>query len=257
MDYRHIRTSEEGDFSVLTLAQPGRRNTLTEVCLRELLHALDAIARGKTRGVILAADGPVFSSGHDFKDMDGRNLAKMRDLLAVCAELMQKIHGIPQPVIAEVRGLATAGGCQLVASCDLAVAGESARFAVPGGRGGWFCTTPGVALARAVGRKRALEMLLTGDPIDARTAAEWGLVNRVVSDDQVGVEVRTLLCQATRGSALSKGIGKQAFYRQIDLDTAGAYAYASEVMASSSQTDDAQEGLRAFIEKRKPVFRNS
>jgi enoyl-CoA hydratase/carnithine racemase len=251
---RSIALSQEGEFAVLTLSRPEKRNALSEEVLREILAALRTVADGKARGVILAAEGPVFSAGHDFDDMAGRDLAAMRRLLAVCADVMQAIQSLPQPVIAQVEGLATAAGCQLVASCDLAVAGASARFAVPGGRGGWFCTTPGVALARAVGRKRALEMLLTGDPIDAATAAAWGLVNRVVPDAQVADETRRLLQVATRGSALSKALGKQAFHRQVDLDTAAAYAYASEVMAAASQLEDAREGMTAFREKRKPVF---
>lgn len=254
MQNQHVERSEDGPFAVVTLSEPERRNPLSEANLRDLLQALRAIGESKARGVVLAARGPVFSAGHDFADMQGRDLAGMRRLLALCSEVMQTLQAIPQPVIAAVQGLATAGGCQLVASCDLAVAAESARFQVPGGRGGWFCTTPGVALARAVGRKRALEMLLTGDPIDAATAAEWGLVNRVVPDAQLQAETRALLERATRGSAQSKGIGKQAFYRQVDLDAAAAYAYASEVMASASQTPDAQEGLRAFLEKRRPRF---
>ncbi|MEN8184577.1 MAG: enoyl-CoA hydratase-related protein, partial [Myxococcota bacterium] len=227
---------------------------LSEPHLRELLQAFRGAGENAARGVVLAAEGPVFSAGHDFADMDGRDLPGMRRLLAVCADLMQEIQSIPQPVIAQVEGLATAAGCQLVASCDLAVAGESARFAVPGGRGGWFCTTPGVALARAVAPKHALEMLLTGDPIDAPTALAWGLVNRVVPDPGVAAETRSLLDRATRGSRLSKGLGKQAFYQQVQLDTPAAYAYASEAMAAASQTPDAQEGVRAFLEKRKPRF---
>lgn len=254
MEYRHLELSQEGDFAVVTLTRPERRNPLSEDHLHELIHVFRHCGEGKARGVLLAARGSVFSAGHDFADIDGRNLAGMRRLLSVCSELMQTIQTIPQPVLAEVRGLATAGGCQLVASCDLAVAGESARFAVPGGRGGWFCTTPGVAVARAVGRKRALEMLLTGDPIDAHTAADWGLVNRVVPDDEVPETARDLLRRATRGSALSKGIGKQAFYRQVDLDLPAAYAYATEVMAAASQTDAAKEGVRAFLDKRKPRY---
>ncbi len=254
MEYRHITLTQEGDFAVITMAQPERRNALSEAHLRELLDAVRLVGAGKARGVILAAEGPVFSAGHDFADMDGRGLASMRTLLGVCAEVMQTLQAIPQPVVAQVQGLATAAGCQLVASCDLAVAAESARFAVPGGRGGWFCTTPAVGLVRAVGRKHALEMLLTGDPIDARTAAAWGLVNRVVPDDELAGETRALLSRATRGSALSKGLGKQVFYRQVDLDTPAAYAHASEVMAAASQTEDAQEGLRAFLEKRPPRF---
>jgi enoyl-CoA hydratase/carnithine racemase len=255
MASRAIAVTQDGDFAVVTLSRPEKRNALSEEVLRELLGAVHGIGEGKARGVILAAEGPVFSAGHDFDDMIDRDLAGMRRLLALCADVMQAIQAIAQPVIAQVQGLATAAGCQLVASCDLAVAGESARFAVPGGRGGWFCTTPGVALARAVGRKRALEMLLTGDPIDAPTAATWGLVNRVVPDAEVEGETRALLAAATRGSALSKALGKQAFYRQIDLDTPAAYAYASEVMAAASQTEDAREGMSAFREKRKPVFR--
>ncbi len=256
MGSRAITLADEGDFAVVTLCRPEKRNALSEAVLRELLGALREIGEGRARGVIVAAVGPVFSAGHDFDDMAGRDLAGMRRLLAVCADVMQAIHAIPQPVIAQVEGLATAAGCQLVASCDLAVAGESARFAVPGGRGGWFCTTPGVALARAVGRKRALEMLLTGDPIDAATAAAWGLVNRVVPDARVAEETRALLGAATRGSALSKGLGKQAFHRQVDLDLQAAYAHASEVMAAASQIEDAREGMAAFREKRRAVFRD-
>ncbi len=257
MDFRCIKLDREGEFAVITMAQPERRNALSDRHLRELLHALREVGAGPSRGVVIAAEGPVFSAGHDFADLEGRSLAGMRELLALCAEMMQAVQAIPQPVVAEVGGLATAAGCQLVASCDLAVAAESARFAVPGGRGGWFCTTPGVALARAVGRKRALEMLLTGDPIDAHTAATWGLVNRVVPDAQLSLETRELLTRATRGSALSKGIGKQAFYHQVDLETPSAYAYASEVMASASQTDDAREGVQAFLAKRQAKFRDS
>lgn len=254
MAFDCIEVTREESFAVVTLARPERRNTLSEECLRELLQAFQAEAKGDARGIILSAQGPVFSAGHDFGDMDGRSLEEMRGLLAVCAEVMQTLQALPQPVIAQIEGLATAGGCQLAASCDLAVAGESARFAVPGGRGGWFCTTPGVALARAVGRKHAVEMLFTGDPIDAQTAMSWGLVNRVVPDDQVAQETRALLGRATRGSRSAKAVGKQALYRQMDLEIAPAYEYASEVMANASQTPDAQEGMRAFLTKRRPDF---
>jgi len=256
MAYEHVSLAEEDGFAVLTMRRPERRNALSEPHLRELLDALGAIGAGKTRGAILAAEGPVFSAGHDFADMDGRGLDEMRRLLSVCAEVMQRIQSLPQPVIAQVEGLATAAGCQLVASCDLAVAGQSARFQVPGGRGGWFCITPGVALVRAVGRKHALEMLFTGDPIDARSALAWGLVNRVVPDGEVASATRELLTRATRGSALAKALGKQSFYRQVDLELPAAYAYASEVMAAASQTGDAQEALRAFLEKRPARFSN-
>ena len=167
---------------------------------------------------------------------------------------METVQSLPQPVCARVHALATAAGCQLVATCDLAVASSEARFATPGGRGGWFCHTPMVAVSRAVGRKRALELLLTGDPIDASTAADWGLVNRVVPLTELETASWDLLERATRGSAFSKGLGKQSYYAQIDLDQPKAYDYATEVMASASQHRDAQEGMRAFLDKRRPVF---
>ena len=249
-----VRTDREGDFVVLTLCQPERRNPLSDETLGELLALLTEAGTSDARGVILAAEGPVFSAGHDYRDLDERDHAGTHELLSLCRDVMRTIQGLPQPVVAEVNGLATAGGCQLVASCDLAVAGVSSRFAVPGGRGGWFCTTPGVALARAVGRKHALEMLLTGDPIDSATALSWGLVNQVVPDDTVRTATRELLSRATRGSRVSKAIGKRAFYEQVDLDTESAYDLATDVMASSSQEDDAREGIRAFLEKRRPNF---
>lgn len=256
MGFQNIQQTREEDFAVITLAQPERRNTLSETTLREIQAALEDVAASEARGLILAAEGPVFSAGHDFQDLAERDLQGTHSLLALCREVMQTLQAMPQPTIAQIQGLATAGGCQLVASCDLAVAGASSQFAVPGGRGGWFCTTPGVALARAVGRKKALEMLLTGDPIDAATALAWGLINRVVADDEVAQETRELLTRATRGSALSKAIGKRAFYQQVDLDIDRAYDLATEVMASSSQTEDGREGVQAFLEKRKPEFTN-
>jgi enoyl-CoA hydratase/carnithine racemase len=254
VEYRHLAVTAEPPFVEIRMRRPERRNALSEEHLRELLHAVRAAAAGDARGVILAADGPVFSAGHDFHDMAGRSLAEMQRLLGVCSELMLALQRAPQVVIAQVEGDAIAAGCQLVASCDLAVAAESARFAVPGGRGGWFCTTPGVALGRAVSRKHALEMLLTGEPIDAAAALAFGLVNRVVPAERVASETRELLGRATRGSALSKAIGKQAFYRQVELPLAEAYDYASGVMAAASQTDDAREGMAAFVEKRRARY---
>lgn len=254
MNYRHLSVDFDNGIATVTMCRAHRRNSLSEDHLRELLTAFESIAGSGARGIVLAAEGPVFSSGHDFNDMVDRDLDAMKRLLEICGEFMQLIQRIPQPVIARVEGLATAAGCQLVASCDLAVAGESARFQTPGGYGGWFCHTPGVAVVRAVGRKRALEMLLTGDPIDAPTAAEWGLVNRVVPDADVAAETRALLERATRGSTSSKAEGKRAFYAQADLDTAGAYAYATEVMAATSQSPDGQESMRSFVEKRRPNF---
>lgn len=254
MDYRHIAVTEEKPFVEIRMRRPERRNALSEEHLRELLHAVRAVGASDARGLVLAADGTVFSAGHDFQDMAGRDLAAMRSLLAVCADLMLALPRLPQVVVAQVEGDAIAAGCQLVASCDLAVAAETARFAVPGGRGGWFCTTPGVALGRAVGRKHALEMLLTGESVDAATALAWGLVNRVVPPGRVAAETRELLGRATRGSAASKATGKDAFYRQIDLELEAAYAYASEVMATASQAADAKENMAAFLEKRRARY---
>ncbi|HLE25394.1 MAG TPA: enoyl-CoA hydratase-related protein [Thermodesulfobacteriota bacterium] len=255
MTYKNIELFEDDWFAMIVMNRQARRNALSLDHMKELVHAFRAVGGGKCRGVMLAANGPVFSAGHDFSDMAGSNLNEMRALLNTCTELMTTMQSIPQPVIARVHGLATAAGCQLVATCDLAVASEKASFATPGGKGGWFCTTPMVAVSRAIGRKRALEMLMTGDPIDAQTAADWGLVNKVVPAERLDEETRSLLERATRGSVLSKGMGKQAFYAQIDLDQPKAYAYAVEVMAASALTEDAQEGMRAFLEKRQPVFK--
>ena len=256
MGYQHILVDRAGDFTAITMNRPERRNALSLAHMRELIQAFHEAGESDALGVVLAANGPVFSAGHDFADLVGANLPQMRKLLSTCTELMTTMQAIPQVVIARVHGLATAAGCQLVASADLAVAAQNAGFATPGGKGGWFCTTPMVAVSRTVGRKRALEMLLTGDTIDAPTAAEWGLVNRVVPVEELEAATLDLLRRATRGSPLSKAIGKQAFYAQVDLDQPKAYAYAVEVMASTSQTADAQEGMTAFLEKRPAKFRN-
>ncbi len=252
--YGCILVERSDDIVTITMNLPGRRNALSLAHLRELVDAFRRAGESDARGIILAGSGPVFSAGHDFADMAGADLAAMRALLATCAELMSTMQAIPQPVVARVHGLATAAGCQLVATADLAVASDDAAFAVPGGKGGWFCTTPMVAVGRTIGRKRALELALTGDTIDAATAAEWGLVNRVVRGDELVATTDDLIRRATRGSAQSKAIGKQAFYAQIDLDQAKAYAYATEVMAAASQIPDAREGVAAFLEKRPPKF---
>lgn len=252
--YGCILVERSDDIVTITMNLPGRRNALSLAHLRELVDAFRRAGESDARGIILAGSGPVFSAGHDFADMAGADLAAMRALLATCAELMSTMQAIPQPVVARVHGLATAAGCQLVATADLAVASGDAAFAVPGGKGGWFCTTPMVAVGRTIGRKRALELALTGDTIDAATAAEWGLVNRVVRWDELVATTDDLIRRATRGSAQSKAIGKQAFYAQIDLDQAKAYTYATEVMAAASQIPDAREGVAAFLEKRPPKF---
>ena len=254
MAYELIQLEYSGDFATITMNYSKRRNALSLKHMLELTDAFRQVGESGVRGVILAANGPVFSAGHDFADMVGQDLIAMRKLLQACTTLMNTIQQIPQPVLARVQGLATAAGCQLVATCDLAVASTEAAFATPGGKGGWFCTTPMVAVSRNVGRKRALEMLLTGEPIDAQTAADWGLINRVVPPEQLVAEAQRLLEAATHGSLISKGIGKQAYYAQIDLAQSQAYAYAQEVMAAASQIPDAQEGMRAFLEKRKAHF---
>lgn len=256
MAYELITLEYAGDYATITMNNPQRRNALSLRHMLELTSAFREVGDSAVRGVILAANGPVFSAGHDFADMVGQDLIATRKLLAVCTTLMQTMQAIPQPVLARVQGLATAAGCQLVATCDLAVASADAAFATPGGKGGWFCTTPMVAVSRNIGRKRALEMLLTGDAIDAQTAADWGLVNRVVPHERLVEEAQRLLEAATRGSFFSKGIGKQAYYAQIEMPQPQAYAYAQEVMASASQIPDAQEGMHAFLEKRKPNWKS-
>jgi enoyl-CoA hydratase/carnithine racemase len=241
----------EGPIAVVTLNRPDRRNALSLELMRDLMGCLNQIASDRNvRAVILAAAGKVFSSGHDLGELVGRNINEYREIFDVCAELMMKIQSIPQPVIAEVQGIATAAGCQLVATCDLAVAAEEASFATPGVKIGLFCTTPMVALSRAIGRKRALQMLMTGQAIDARTAAEWGLVNTVVPAAELHSAAMALASHITTASPVTLAIGKQAFYSQIDLDQPKAYAYAKEIMSMNSMAADAQEGISAFLGKR-------
>ncbi|MEM9514811.1 MAG: enoyl-CoA hydratase-related protein [Actinomycetota bacterium] len=254
MEFTHLQVDVAGPFATITLDRPEKRNALALDVMAELTVALQTVGASDVLGVVLAANGPVFSAGHNFGDMVDADLAAARRLFEVCTAMMNTIQAIPQPVVARVHALATAAGCQLVASCDLAVAGESAAFAIPGGKGGLFCHTPLVALARNIGRKRALEMALTGDSIDAITAAEWGLINRVAPDERLDEAVLDLLGRATRGSALSKSLGKRGFYAQVDLEQGKAYDYAIELMASAAMTDDAQEGFRSFLEKRSATF---
>jgi enoyl-CoA hydratase/carnithine racemase len=255
MGFEHILVERSGEFTTVTMNRPQRRNALSLGHMRELITAFTEAGSSDALGIVLAGNGPVFSAGHDFADVVDAGLPEVRALLMTCTELMTLMQQVPQPVVARVHGLATAAGCQLVATADLAVASEEAGFAAPGGKGGWFCTTPMVAVARNVGRKRAAEMAMSGDVIDAPTALDWGLVNQVVPAAQLDSAVQDLLERVTRGSADSKGIGKQAFYAQIDLDQPKAYAYAVEVMAATSQLPDAREGMRAFLGKRKPLWR--
>jgi len=253
-EFEHILVKRDGDTVTITMNRAARRNSLSADHLGELLAAFREAGTSDATGIVLAAAGPVFSAGHDFGDVAARDLMGVRELLTLCTELMRTMQSVPQVVIARVHGLATAAGCQLVASCDLAVAAESAGFALPGGKGGWFCHTPAVPVARAIGRKRLMELALTGDVVDAATALDWGLVNRVVPDESLDDEVAALLARATRGSRASKAMGKQTLYAQLDRPEADAYAIALEVMASASQLPGAREGMAAFLEKRHPSW---
>ena len=248
------RVERDGDTVRITMARAKRRNALSREHLEQLLEAFTEAGRSDAAGIVLAGDGPVFSAGHDFADLVDASLPEVRSMLRLCTELMQTIQSVPQVVIARVHALATAAGCQLVASCDLAVAAESAGFAAPGGKGGWFCHTPMVAIARNVGRKRAMELALTGDVIDAATALDWGLVNRVVPDDELDKAVDDLMARATRGSRASKAWGKQTMYAQLDRPERDAYTTAIEVMAAASQLPGAREGMASFLEKRPAVW---
>lgn len=250
MHYDHLLVTTADRITTITLNRPEKRNALAIEVMRELTRALLEVSSTDTLGIILAANGPVFSAGHNFADLAGASIEQSRDTFAVCTAMMNTLQAIAQPVVARVHALATAGGCQLVASCDLAVAADSASFAIPGGKAGLFCHTPLVAVARNIGRKRALEMAMTGDAIDAQTAADWGLINRAVPLDQLEAATLDLIQRATRGSAASKALGKQVFYQQIDMPQPAAYAHAGDVMATAALAPDAQEGIAAFLEKR-------
>jgi len=245
----------EGAAVRVTLNRPEKRNALSLELMEELIDALRGLgARPDVRAIVIAGAGPVFSAGHDLGEMVGRDLAFYQRLFDVCTELMETIHQVPQPVIASVHGIATAAGCQLVASCDLAVATEDARFATPGVKIGLFCSTPMVPLSRAIGRKRSLEMLLTGDFVDAATARAWGLVNQVVEPNGLDDAVAALVEKVARSSPLTVAIGKEAFYAQVELDEHAAYDLAKTVMARNATATDAQEGIGAFLEKRPPTW---
>ena len=253
--YQSILFDTDGPIAIVTLNRPERRNALSLQLMTELIDCLNEIGRDRSlRVVLLRAAGKVFSSGHDLSEMLGRDINEYRNIFDVCSELMSRVQSIPQPVIAEVQGIATAAGCQLAATCDLAVASDQAAFATPGVKIGLFCTTPMVALSRAVGRKRALQMLLTGEMIDAVTAAEWGLINMVVPATELAEQARKLAARIAEASTLTVAVGKQAFYTQIDLDQPKAYAYAKEVMSMNALAADAQEGISAFLQKRRACW---
>jgi enoyl-CoA hydratase/carnithine racemase len=248
---------------VLTLNRPAARNSLSEAMLEALGDALSAVAQDRNvRAVVVTANGPAFSAGHDLKELNARRTdpdrgrAYFKHIMGLCSGVMQQIVMLPQPVIAAVQGTATAAGCQLVASCDLAVASRASKFATPGVNIGLFCSTPMVALSRNVPRKQAMEMLLTGEPISAEDAARFGLVNHVVEPGSEREAALELARKITAKSALTLKIGKQAFYRQIEMPLAEAYKYASEVMVENMMARDAEEGISAFIDKRRPNWEN-
>jgi len=256
MGYRYLTYEIKEEIGIVTMNRPERRNALSLSLLRELQDIFEAIGKSReARVVILRGSGVAFCSGHDLTELVDHPLNSIRTLFQACIDLMELMHTIPQPVIAQVHGIATAAGCQLAASCDLVVAEEGARFATPGVTIGLFCTTPMVAVSRSVGRKKALEMLLTGEMLSAVEAMEVGLVNRVVPMEKLGSEAFSLALNIARYSSIVLAIGKQAFYKQIEMPERNAFHYAKEVISSNAMMVDAQEGMSAFLEKRPPVWK--
>lgn len=253
-DTAPVSTEIREDVGVLTLDRPARRNPLSLETMRAATAALHELSGAGVGAIVVRAEGPAFSAGHDLSEMVDRSLDDEREIFAVCTELMETVQRVPQPVIAAVQGIAVAAGCQLVATCDLAVASAGAVFGTPGVRIGLFCSTPMVAVSRAIGRKRALQMLLTGEVVDAVTAADWGLINEVVDPGRVDERAFELARSVAQASPLTLRVGKQAFYRQIDLPQGRAYEEMREVMATNAMTCDAQEGMSAFLAKRAPVW---
>jgi enoyl-CoA hydratase/carnithine racemase len=252
-----------GSIAILTLNRPAARNSLSEAMIASLHAGLDGIRDDKAvRGVVIAANGPAFSAGHDMKELTARRTdpdrgrAYFASIMNACSAMMQAVVHLPKPVVAAVQGIATAAGCQLVASCDLAIASESASFATPGVDIGLFCSTPMVALSRNAPRKQAMEMLLTGEPIPAERAREIGLVNRVVPAGAELAAAIELAQKVALKSAHAVKLGKEAFYRQAEMSLAEAYRYAAEVMTENMMARDAEEGIGAFIEKRAPTWRD-
>jgi len=247
----NVLTERDGSLAFVTLNRPERRNALSLETLQELIDVFRGIGEDPAvRVAVLRANGPAFSAGHDIGEMTGRDDAFYRQLFEVCTQLMETIQSIPQPVIASVHGMATAAGCQLAASCDLVVAAAEAKFATPGVKIGLFCSTPMVALSRAVGAKKAMEMLLTGEAISAADALAAGLVSRVVPAAELEATVRALAGRIASSSPFVVAIGKRAFYRQLQMPQPLAYDYAQDVMSLNAAAADAQEGMKAFLEKR-------
>ncbi|HDM77236.1 MAG TPA: enoyl-CoA hydratase [Deltaproteobacteria bacterium] len=259
MEYKNIVFGVEERVGIITLNRPEKRNALSLELMQEMINLLRKLqANRDIHVVILKGNGPAFCAGHDMAEMVGedKGINQFRKIFSVCTEMMLLFHKIPQPVIAQVHGIATAAGCQLVAACDMAIASDEARFATPGVKIGLFCTTPMVPLVRAIGRKRAMKMLLTGEFITADEAERFGLVNEVVPAEKLEKRTREFASEIAAYSGWTVGIGKEAFYNQIDMEEKEAYFYAKEVIASNCLTYDAQEGMRAFLEKRKPVWKN-
>jgi enoyl-CoA hydratase/carnithine racemase len=251
MDFVDLVVKDTGPVTEITMNRPEKRNALSLSLMGELTAAIEQ-AQGSV--IVIAGAGPCFSAGHDLSEMVGESVANYRELFEVCTVLMSTIQSVPKPVIAKVHGVATAAGCQLVATCDLAFAEEGARFATPGVKIGLFCSTPMVPVSRAVGRKRAMQMLLTGDLIDAPTAVSWGLINDAVPASSLDDVVADVAARIAGASPLTLAIGKETFYQQVDLDQRQAYDVAKSVMCLNAMADDAQEGMRAFLEKRRPAW---
>jgi enoyl-CoA hydratase/carnithine racemase len=256
VQYSNILFETNSSIAYVTMNRAKKRNALSLEHMQELIHCFESIAKNKEIAVvILRGSGPAFCAGHDLGEMVEQAPAFYRNLFEVCTKLMETIQAIPQPVIAQVHGIATAAGCQLVATCDLAVATEDARFATPGVKIGLFCSTPMVALSRAVGRKKAMEMLLTGEALSAEEAVMAGLINRVVPADKLEEETKALALKIAEASPFTVGIGKQAFYKQLDMPQSLAYSYTKEVMSLNATAADATEGICAFLEKRPPNWK--
>lgn len=253
MELDGVRLQLDGPVATLTLSRPDRRNALSLEMLQNIIKGFEAVPP-EARVVVLGAEGKAFSAGHDMSEMIDRPADYYSELFGTCARVMETIHATPQPVIARVQGAATAAGCQLVASCDLAVAADSAWFATPGVFIGLFCSTPMVPVSRAVGHKRAMQMLLTGEPITANTAVEWGLINESVPEGSLDEAVGDLAEKILRFSSHTIAIGKKAYYAQAELPEDRAYEITTPVMAANAANADAQEGMGAFLEKRKPVW---
>jgi len=257
MAYDEINYSSKGPVGYLTLNNPTKINALSKLMISELIHALGVIAADEALKVlVIRAAGKHFCAGHFLAEMVNGDVSEYKSIFDQCNRMMQMIHDIPQPVIAQVQGIATAAGCQMVAWCDLAVAEEGAKFATPGVKIGLFCTTPSVAVVRAIGRKAAMEMLLTGRYVPAREARELGLINRVVPLDELETETEALANQIAEASRFVLSIGKQAFYAQVDQSDSDAMDFAKQTMTMNLGAEDAQEGIKAFMEKRAPTWKN-